>query len=248
MAIYRTDRDRRIIGDRVVAKEESFAGVNKAVEEVWRLFVEVHAELQQALESRQREKSEDAVARQRRAVALERAFAMYRWAYAQLAVLAQPDWDDPPADDLVAELRERLFPLGAPHQLGDSAQMVLDGMTHLLSAAGREEWVSYPQRFMEEAASRRAELSASIGDVSREELETRNWAATHATLRKEWDKHYRSLRDVTGGFLWLADRSEEMASLFRGITRPSGRRGERDDDGVGPEGSGAEPGGANDPQ
>lgn len=227
MAIYRTDRDRRIIGDRIVAKKDAFAAIHDAVTEIWQLFLIIHTKLQEALENRQREQTEDGKARLARDHAHEFGLAAYRWAYAKLDGLLMPGWDEPPQDEEISATRERLFPLGAPHEIGPSPQKVFDGLSHLLTALEREDAVSYPEDFLKEAAARRARLEATIGDVSREEMETRTWARQHMELREKWDIHFRSLHEVTSAFLRLADKAEELGPLFR--TLPGSSGGKKDE-------------------
>ena len=66
MAIYRTDRDRRILGDRVVARKAVFEEVHPAVGEVHGVFSETHGKMAEALEERQREENEGTMAREGR--------------------------------------------------------------------------------------------------------------------------------------------------------------------------------------
>ena len=57
MAIYRTDRNRRILGDRVVARKDDFFEIHKAVGEVHGVFTEAHHIMQMIVEDRRREKT-----------------------------------------------------------------------------------------------------------------------------------------------------------------------------------------------
>ena len=214
MGTYLTDRDRRIIGERIVEMEDAFRSVHDGVSEVWQHFANTHTILLKALTSRQLAQTYDPATTRVSPNAPGRAFAMYRWAYVHLPALAQPGWDDPPADRQVEVMRERLFPLGAPQRVGGRDRKVLEGLTHLLSALA-EGGMQFPQEFIEEATSRCDDLAMWIETASREETESRSWEE-FLELRKKWDKLYRSLRDVTAGYLWLADRSEEMSTLFLG--------------------------------
>lgn len=228
MATYRTDRDRRMIGERILASEAAFMEIHDGVAEVWRRFADTHGKLMEALTVRQLAQPHDPDSTEVSPNAPERAFAMYRWAFVHLPGLAQPGWDDPPADREVEVVRERLFPLGAPQRIGGKDKMVLDGLTHLLSAVA-DSGVQFSQEFIEEAEARCGDLAVWIESACREERESNRWEEFLA-LRKRWDKLYRSLRDVTAGYLWLADRSEEMSILFIGTWAGD------DDDGEGEQG------------
>jgi hypothetical protein len=95
MAVYKTDRQRRILGDRLVARGRELAAIHAAVAEVHRGFTDVHGAFKTALEERQREDGEGAVAREKRDEAVAGCARLYSWAYHQ--VDAQPSSTQPPS-------------------------------------------------------------------------------------------------------------------------------------------------------
>jgi hypothetical protein len=221
MAVYKTDRQRRILGDRLVARGKELGAIHPAVAEVHRGFTDVHGAFQHALEERLREEGEDALARERREEAVAACARLYSWAYHQVDALLRPSWDaaDPAADP--AAVRERLFPLGNPTAAAVSLQLTLDGMTHFLAAARREPAVAYPPEFLAAAGRARDELLTTVAAVTRDGDETRGAAKAAAEGRERWDTCFNALRDVTSGFLRLQGRLDRLDVLFSELP-PSG--------------------------
>jgi len=181
---------------------------------VHRGFADVHGAFQHALEERQREDGEGAIARERREEAVATCARLYSWAYHQVDALLRPTWDaaDPSADP--AAVRERLFPLGNPTAAAVSLQVTLDGMTHFLAAARREKAVAYPAQFLAAAGAARDALETAVAGVTREDDESRGAAKAVAEARERWDTCFNALRDVTSGFLRLQGRLDRLDVLF----------------------------------
>ena len=106
MAVFRTDRERRILGDRLVARRAEFVAIDEAVGRVLDRFAEAHRELLAALERRRREEGEDSRARRRRDEAAAAAWKHYRWAYHRVDALLAPSWDDAPEPWDVSQIRD----------------------------------------------------------------------------------------------------------------------------------------------
>ena len=217
MAIYRTDRDRRILGDRVVANQDAFNGIHSAVGEVHGLFCEAHVVLAGALEERRREETEDGLARNERERAVEEVGKMYGWAYHQVEGLLQPSWDAVDASEDATSVRARLFPLGPPTAASVSTQLILDGMTHFLAATEREKAVAYPEAFIQSAGEALAALGEATAKVTVEIGETSAMIDTVTAARERWDICYESLRDMTAGFLRLSGEEDRVTVLFRDL-------------------------------
>ena len=224
MAIYRTDRNRRILGDRVVARKDDFAGIHPAAAEVHGVFTEAHQGLQKIVEDRRREDTEDAMARDNREKAEDRTVQLYSWAYHQVDALLQPNWEsvDSPAD--ASDVKERLFPLGNPTEASVSTQIVVDGFSHFLEAVKRENAVAYPPKFIQGALNA---LVESIAAVTRESSETDEQAKKVASARERWDNCYNALRDVTSCFLRLEGSYDRLPGFFRDL--PSSGSGQQQD-------------------
>ena len=227
MAIYRTDRNRRILGDRVVARKKDFFGIHPATGEVHGVFTEAHNILQKFVEDRRREDTEDSLARENREKSKDRAVQLYSWAYHQVEALLQPNWDsvDSPAD--AGDVKERLFPLGNPTEASVSTQIVVDGFRHFLEAAKRENAVAYPPKFIQDSQGALNELVDSIAGVTRESSETDEQAKKVALARERWDNCYNALRDVTSCFLRLEGSYDRLPGFFREL--PSAGSGQQQD-------------------
>jgi cell division septum initiation protein DivIVA len=222
MAIYRTDRDRRILGDRVVARQEDFSAIHSAVAEVHGRFVEAHTALGAAFEARQKEQNESAEAREVRHGAEATVAKMYSWAYKQVDQLLQPSWDTADASEDAADVRERLFPLGPPAVVTKSTQMIIDGMNHFIAAAERERAVAYVAEFSQAAQDALSHLREAVAKVTVEQTETAQAVDAVEKARADWDRHYVALREVTSAFLRLSNEHHRLTTLFRGLTRGGG--------------------------
>lgn len=214
MAVWESDRERRMLGDRVVTLRDEFAAIGAPVATMHDIFCGHHAALVSLLDRRALEEDEDEQARLRRDAAAMRAKLLYGWAYVQVPALAWPRWDAPVDDEVVAALMDRLFPLGPPSAVSRSTQLTLDGLTHLQAGMAREALVSFDEGFSAEVARVRDGLAAAVAEVTVEAKETRDAAEGHAKARQKWDDAYRLLKDTTFGLLKLAGRDQELTRLF----------------------------------
>ncbi len=222
MAVTRTDRDRRILGDRVQARAAEFGGIDEAVGRAHGLFAAQHRALTEAIGIRLREESEDDRARRQRDEAAADAARQYAWAYHQLPGLLGGTWTaDADEADLQLE-RQRLFPLGAPNEIADTHQRTLDGVIHLAAALAHDEFSLYPEAFRDILAQTRDRLAQGIDAVTTDSAETQEATQAHLKAREDWDRHWQALREITAGFLRLQDRLDHHAPLFRPLARRGG--------------------------
>jgi hypothetical protein len=222
MAIYRTDRDRRILGDRAIARQAEFSEIHPAVAEVHQRFTEVHAALGAAFEARQKEQNEDAAAREERTGAEVKVAKMYSWAYQQVERLLQPSWEIEDATEDAKDVRDRLFPLGPPNVVSTSTQMVIDGMNHFLAALGREKAITYVSEFSQAAKDALGHLRDAVANVNVEQGETSRAVDAVEAARAAWDTHYTALREVTSAFLRLNNDHHLLTNLFRALPKTGG--------------------------
>jgi len=214
MAIFNSDRQKRIIGDRIIAKQQAFNQINPGVKDVFSYFEKTHVVLQEALEERQREETEDSMARQKREEAVDRAMNVYSWAYNQVQALLQPSWNEVTDPTEVDSVRERLFPLGNPTAVSASTQLTIDGLTHFLNAVEREDAVRYPANFISDAKKVLDSVSKTVDEVSREMEETRNLTKAAIDMRNDWENAYLSLKEITSCYLRLNNEHHRMGALF----------------------------------
>ncbi|MCB9729782.1 MAG: hypothetical protein H6746_15035 [Deltaproteobacteria bacterium] len=221
MAVSRTDRDRRILGDRVVARAEEFRAIDTAVGRVLDGFIAQHVALEQRTAARLKEEGDDQKARRARDEAAGDAVRLYTWAYYQAPAMLGASWSDVVDDRDIDLVRQRLFPLGPPNAITVSHQRTLDGLIHLGEALG-QGGLAFPDAFKGDVAATRDRLSAAIDRVTTDAAETN--AATGAQLetRERWDVHWQALRDVTAAFLRLAGELSRHAGLFRPLARAGG--------------------------
>jgi hypothetical protein len=219
MAVTRTDRDRRILGDRVVARADEFRGIDEAVGRVFDRFVGKHGELSERTAARLREEGEDEKARRVRDETAVDGLRQYSWAYHELASLLGDSWTSGVDEAKLALTRARLFPLGSPTEVGMSHQRTLDGLIHLVDGMASEPGVVFPEAFRSDAGRTRDALLAAIGQVTADGAETESVTSTQLQARVEWDQHWQALRDVSAGFLRLAGELARHPGLFRPLTR-----------------------------
>ena len=217
--IYRTDRDRRMVGDTILARREQFEAIHPAVSEVFFTFAGHHNTLAQRLDELRREVGEDQQARSFRDGIQAQASALYAWSYNQLDALLTPSWEDPAERVSVDDVRDRLFPLGSPSKL-TSSQKLFDGLTHLKHALTREA-VGFSPRFIKALAEKTPALGEAIGKVIKDTTETAEQRALVIEARQKWDEAYTSLKEVASAFLRLQGRREEMGALFKVNLSPS---------------------------
>lgn len=210
MTHYRTDRDRKIQGNRVAGRREMFVELGQAVTEMHGRFIEVHDKLLGLLgvEADEIPKAEEAQADE----AENRLVKLYNWAYHQLAAVLAPNWEAFVSDERVTAVREHLFPMGSPSMLRASSQLVLDGVNHLMAALKRESVVKYPETFVQELAIARESLVLAMAALQQQE--EREVSPEHAETRGRWDDHFLALREVTTAFLRLDNRLVELDAYF----------------------------------
>lgn len=219
MAIHRTDRDRRIVGDRILARKGAFAAVHDVVAMIHDKFSEAHQELATAIETRIKEESEDQVARREREEAAVEAQRLYSWAFHQIDAMLAPSWDDFSDDVESALLKETLFPVGNPSTVAESTQLTVDGLQTFLSQVDAQQAVTYPTAFLERCQSTLSQLRAAIDNVTTEMGESARESDRVLSARTTWDRTFASLRDVTNGLLRLDGREGDLAGLFRSVPR-----------------------------
>lgn len=223
MAVTRTDRDRRILGDRVVARAPEFGAIDEAVGRAFALFAAQHDALTAAIALRLREESDDEKARRLRDEAAADAVRQYAWAWHQLPSLLGGSWTaDADEADLGLE-RQRLFPLGAPNEVADTHQRTLDGVIHLATALAHAQDPLYPEAFRTALAETRDRLARAIDAVTTDGAETKVATDAHLSAREAWDRHWQALREITAGFLRLQDQLDRHAPLFRPLARRGGQ-------------------------
>ena len=249
MAVTRTDRDRRILGDRVLAREAEFKAIHPVMAEVVDAFAAQHRELGAATEERLREEGEDAKARRERDEAAVLAQRQYSWAYHQVPQMVGGSWKDEADAQGAALIRERVFPLGAPNTIVVSSQRTLDALIHLAEGMGGEG-LSYPDSFKVDVTATRDRLARAIADVTADVAETDTVTTRQLQARDAWDIHWQSLRDISAGFLRLQGQLARHPGLFHSLPRRAGGRapGEADPstvavtpgaEGTGPDGESA---------
>jgi hypothetical protein len=221
MAIYRTDRERRILGDRIIARKDTFAAIHDVVGMVHGKLKEAHTALGAAIDARQKEESDDQRARRERDDAAVEVQRLYAWAYNQIDALLSPSWDDPSEEVEAGLLRETMFPLGVPSTVADSVQLTVDAMQSFLAQVAAQQSVSYPAPFLERCHSALAQLRSGIDNVTTEMGESAKESERVIEARANWDRAFTSLRDVTNGLLRLEGREAELAGFFRTLPRAS---------------------------
>lgn len=214
MAIFSTDRERRMMGDRLVALRDAFVQIDPALVTVYELFCREHGAFSRLQDLRRQEIGEDAAARRARQEESDLGALLYGWLYLRVPLLLRPTWDTVVDPELEAEVMERLFPLGPPSLVARSIQLVLDGLTHLQDALPREPTLTVEPTLLQVVSERRDLLAARTACVTVEQKETRDATEEHAEARKRWDASYRMLREATLGYLRLQNRDEELARLF----------------------------------
>jgi len=215
MAVYKTDRQRRIVGDRIAARQGELAAIHPAVGEMHATFRGAHGAFASALEERRREEGEGGLAREKRDAAAARCAELYAWSYHQVDALLRPTWDAAGSAADPDAVRGRLFPLGNPTAVSLSAQLALDGVTHFLAAAARETAVTYPTPFLQAARTAKDALASAAAAVTREDDQGGSAAKAVAEARDRWDTCYVALRDVASGFLRLQGKHDRLDVLFR---------------------------------
>lgn len=211
MAIYRTDRERNLLGDRVSSRHTRFTQLAVAVGELHGRFCQTHAAFVDRLTSTA--VADEPSATEEKEAAEHRALRLYRWAYHQLASLIVPDWDEVVSEELIAEARERLFPMGGPTVIGFSSQIAVDMLSHLMMALKQEKVVSYPQTFFNELGKTRENLMVAIAAFNAEQREG-EVSVEHQQARKSWDRHFLALHDIVRAYLRLEDKLGELDGYF----------------------------------
>lgn len=214
MAIYTTDRVKRKNGDRIVACKNGFKAVGLSAFEFYKQFCIVHMAFKMALEDRRREQTEDYEARKERDELTAIAVKRYSWAWNYPKIALQQSWEESVDENSVDAVRLRLFPLGTPKNV-QSAQMALDAFSHFNAAQAREEVLLYPPKFIEATQELETDLIAAMDKVTREGNETTKATVKHQEARTEWDNYYKSLKDITRGYLRVENRLDELKPLFR---------------------------------
>jgi len=222
VAIFRTDRDRRILGDRVAARPAEFAGIHASVVPAHGQFCSTHTQMVSLEDARTKETTDAQQARVLRDETTQRVLKKYAWAYSKLSDLLSPSWDAPVEPELAAEIQGRLFPLGPPTAVQVSTQLTLDAANRFLKQLPREPGLTYPPPFIAELTAEAAELASRIGAVTREADEAQHATDAHQTHRAKWDNDYLGLREVTSGYLRLTGRSGDHAHLFRKLPGVAG--------------------------
>lgn len=237
MAVTRTDRDRRILGDRVVAREAEFRAISGAVGEVYELFIAEHQGMSERTAERLKEESEDDLARRKRDEAASDGVRQYSWAFHRVPALLGESWVDGVDEAALTAARDRIFPLGAPTAVVVSHQRTLDGLIHLVEGMGDDSPVKFPAEFKATVIKTRDALRAAIGGVTQDSAETETATAAQLKARARWDLHWLALREVTAGYLRLAGQTSRHAGLFRSLARKTGGAGQSTveaDDGLTP--------------
>ena len=213
MAIFRTDKERKVHGERVVGRKGLFAELDEAVARLHSLFSDAHRGLVELIDSADKG-TEENEAEKKTEQAVNDVTRLYRWAYNQLTALVTPDWNAYVSDEQIAAARERLFPIGNPNVMTVSQQLVLESVSHLITALKQEKVAQYPQTFFEELTRARETLVATLAAISKEPREPREIGEAHRQARALWDNRYTALHEVTQGFLRLASRFEQLDRFF----------------------------------
>ncbi len=214
MGIYETDRERRIVGDNVVAKRETFHEISAAVGEACDYFARKHDGLQVAVEERLRADGDDDVARRARDSTWARALQAYANAYGRLELALSPDWLNTPAPESVVAVRQRLFPLGPPSTVAGSVQLTLDAITHLVAAIGHETGLHFPEAFVASFVEFRGQLGTALAATSTAREAASRAAQRVFAAREQWDTAYQAFKDITIGYLRLSGQKERLRGLF----------------------------------
>lgn len=217
MAIYRTDRDRRILGDRIVARIAEFNAVHSAVAEIASQFANTHADLASSIDARIRETGEDEKERQQRDEAWATGQKLYTWAYNQLPSQIMPSWDAEIVSETLEITRKAIFPLGSPSEVFISEQKTLDGLEHFVLGVARESGLNYPQPFLNAATQAKENLQKGIDAVTRDMAETASAVTKVLEFRSRWDELYRALQEVTSAFLRVQQQDRALLKVFRAL-------------------------------
>ncbi|MBI5497385.1 MAG: hypothetical protein HY904_20390 [Deltaproteobacteria bacterium] len=217
MATFRSDRERRMLGDRVVSRKDAFVAVHPAVAEVHAGFADAHGKLQAAIATRDKETGDAQKARDARDDEVAKSNAQYAWAYNELHRIMAPSWDAKVDEDLYAKTVARLFPLGPPATVGATSQLVLDGMKTFVDRVAHEQGVQYPPAFLQAARAGVAAVTAHIAKVNKEADEASAATDAHQAARDKWDTHHQALLEITTGFLRLKDDLGQLNVLFQDI-------------------------------
>lgn len=215
MATFRTDRDRRILGDRVVARKAQFCAMHAAAAEGHAIFVETHATLEKADNARSKETNEAQQARDTRSSEAADSLRLYAWAYNKLPDLLSPTWNAPVDPEVLEKTHKRLFPFGAPSTIKDQPQVILDALSTFLTQTALKPAIPYQAPFLAEAADKRDKLRAALAAVTTEGDEADAAVSTHKTARDTWDEKYLGLSELTSGLLRLQGKHDQHAHLFR---------------------------------
>ena len=215
MAVFRSDRDRQILGERVLGQAEEIKWIHSAVQDVLETFGWALKDLAKAGRERARKESDASRARRRREEALSRAFRLYSWGYGQIERLLQPTWEDviEPLEILAA--RERLFPMGRPDVVAGSASTMAEAVGRLSAALEREVVLDYPAEYADEVARAHAEAVAALDAAARAGTEVDELTERHEAAQMHWEGAYAALWAVARGFLALDGEVDNLGTLFR---------------------------------
>ena len=213
MAIYITDRQKRIQGDRIVHKKAAFDSVGPEITIFHGKFCVVHKLFAVALEIRRKEEVEDIGVRKKRDKLVSTAIRQYKWAWKFPSTNLLRGWEAQVDQDLVDSVRKRLFPFGKPKNI-HSTQLVNDGLNHFIVACERETDLIYPAEFIKDAKNTSEQLSATISLVVKESNETTGAIVKHKEARVQWEVYYKSLKEATSAYLRIQGRHTELSTLF----------------------------------
>jgi len=222
MAVFRSDRGRRMAGDRIVSRIPAFKAVHSAVGEAAERFAVTHNELGKRIDERIAEQSDDALARETRDQLTERAIQVYAWGYTRLDGLLQGSWEQPYQPDRADRLRGELFPLGNPSGLANGSQLAVDAMRHLHLGLQRNPDLGYSEAFGAEVAQLYGKLEVTLKQVGIETDETKAATEQVTAARQVWDQHRMALEEITTGFLRFEGRVGEIDSLMYSVRKGTG--------------------------
>lgn len=218
MATFRSDRERRMTGDRILSRKDAFTAIHPAVAEVHGVFARAHQDLQTAISARTKETKDAEDARETRDAAYKRVAGQLTWAYAEVERKLTPSWDALPDADLVDKARANLFPLGPPAVFGSTNQLTHDAMVTYLDRVNRVPPAERPPpAFMQAAQAALTEASKAAAAVNTEADEASTATRQHTGARARWDNVHVALKEVTSGFLRLAGKVDLFSTLFQDL-------------------------------
>ena len=214
MSVYRTDKQRCANGDRIIARRADFAEAGPEVVEVHEIFTDSHHDFIAITTDRRREQTEDIDARKLRDELSLKSQRLYSWSWNFVQLEGQKNGKFLTDFSIDKDIREKFFSLGPPTSV-QSTQLSVDGLTHLLIAHEQDPIFNFPEDIIQTIKNTLNDLKRAIDQVTVEENSTRKKTMSHKEARANWDLYYKSLREITSGYLRMKNKLHLFPLLFR---------------------------------